>query len=119
MKSIIFILIAAFGSLMTVYAQAEKEIKAEIRHITVFPDRAQVDQEASVAIQPGKLVYRLIALSPYIDVQSIQVKGSGDFIILSVKHQNNYLQNLEDSPEVKDIRSRIENLQLKVEDEKA
>ncbi len=119
MKRVIFIITASLASLAHLYAQAEKEIKAEIKHVTVFPDRAQVDQEASVAIQPGKLVYRLTGLSPYIDVQSIQVKGSGDFIILSVNHQNNYLQNLEDSPEVKGIRSQIETLQLKVEDEKA
>jgi uncharacterized protein (TIGR02231 family) len=34
-----------------------------------------------------------------------------------VNQQNNYLQNLEDSPEVKSIRSQIETLQIKVEDE--
>jgi uncharacterized protein (TIGR02231 family) len=38
---------------------------------------------------------------------------------MSVNLQNNYLQNLEDSPEVKSIRSQIEALQLKVEDENA
>src|SRR5450759_802194 len=100
-------------------AQAEKEIKAEIKHVTVFPDRAQVDHETTVTIMPGKSVLKLSGLSPYIDVQSIQVKGYGDFTILSVNHQNNYLQNLEDSPEVKSIRSQIETLQLKVEDENA
>ncbi len=67
----------------------------------------------------GKTVLKLSSLSPYIDVQSIQVKGFGDFTILSVNHQNNWLQNLEDSPEVKSIRSQIEELQRKVEDEKA
>jgi uncharacterized protein (TIGR02231 family) len=40
-------------------------------------------------------------------------------MILSVNHQNNYLQNLEDQPEIKDISSQIEALQLKIEDEKA
>ncbi len=119
MKRFIFILLSLCISLPQIVAQTEKEIKAEIRHVTVFPDRAQVDQETSVAIQTGKSVIKLIALSPYIDVQSIQVKGSGDFTILSVNHQNNYLQNLEDSPEVKNIRNQIENLQVKVEDEKA
>jgi uncharacterized protein (TIGR02231 family) len=100
-------------------AQSEKEIKAEIKHLTVFPDRAQINHEASVSLQPGKTTLKLSALSPYIDVQSIQVKGFGDFIILSVNHQNNYLQNLEDSPEIKNIRSQLESLQRKVEDEKA
>ena len=83
------------------------------------PDRAQIDHETSVSFQTGKTVLKLSGLSPYIDVQSIQVKGAGEFTILSVNHQNNYLQNLEDSPEVKSIRSQIEALQTKVEDEKA
>ena len=78
-------------------AQPEKEIKAEIKHVTVFPDRAQIDHETSVSLLPGKTILKLSGLSPYIDVQSIQVKGFGEFTILSVNHQNNYLQNLEDS----------------------
>jgi uncharacterized protein (TIGR02231 family) len=98
-------------------AQTEKDIKAEIKHVTVFPDRAQIDQEGTVSLQPGKSIIRLTALSPYIDAQSIQVKGYGDFTILSVNQQNNYLENLEDSPEIKNIRSQIEILQTKVEDE--
>jgi uncharacterized protein (TIGR02231 family) len=105
--------------ILNLNAQTEKEIKAEIKHVTVFPDRAQIDQETSVAILPGKSILKLSGLSPYIDAQSIQVKGLGDFTILSVNHQNNYLQNLEDSPEVKNIRTQIEALQIKVEDEKA
>lgn len=107
------------SSIFSLSAQAEKEIKAEIKHVTIFPDRAQIDHETSVSISPGKTIFKLSALSPYIDGQSIQVKGFGEFTILSVNHQNNYLQNLEDSPEVKSIRSQIEVLQIKVEDEKA
>jgi len=97
--------------------QTEKEIKAEIKHVTVFPDRAQIDHETSISLLPGKSILKLAGLSPYIDAQSIQVKGYGEFTILSVNQQNNYLQNLEDSPEVKSIRSQIEILQAKVEDE--
>jgi uncharacterized protein (TIGR02231 family) len=117
MKKILVILIIIISVVFNISAQTEKDIKAEIKHVTVFPDRAQIDHETSVIIMPGKSVFRLSALSPYIDVQSIQVKGYGDFTILSVNHQNNYLQNLEDSPEVKSIRSQIETLQLKVADE--
>lgn len=98
-------------------AQTEKEIKAEIKHVTVFPDRAQIDHETAVSLMAGKSILKLSGLSPYIDAQSIQVKGFGDFTILSVNQQNNYLENLEDSPEVKTIRSQIEILQTKVEDE--
>jgi len=119
MKRSIILLIAFLLTVLSLKAQTEKEIKAEIKHVTVFPDRAQIDQETSVSLLPGKSILKLSGLSPYIDVQSIQVKGYGEFTILSVNHQNNYLQNLEDSPEVKSIRSQIEALHLKVEDENA
>lgn len=119
MKKIFVTSIFIFSAVFNISAQTEKEIKAEIKHVTVFPDRAQVDHETSISLLPGKSVVKLSGLSPYIDVQSIQVKGYGEFTILSVNHQNNYLQNLEDSPEVKSIRSQIETLQLKVADENA
>ncbi len=106
-------------ALPSVRAQSEKEIRAEIKHVTVYPDRAQVDHETSVNIAPGKAVLKFISLSPYIDPQSVQVKGFGDFTILSVNHQNNYLHNLEESSEIKTLRGQLEALQLKVEDEKA
>jgi uncharacterized protein (TIGR02231 family) len=111
--------ILLISAVLNLTAQTEKEIKAEIKHVTVFPDRAQIDHETSVSLLPGKTILKLAGLSPYIDVQSIQVKGFGEFTILSVNHQNNYLQNLEDAPEVKNIRNQIEALQIKVEDEKA
>jgi len=117
MKKILITSILILSALFNLAGQTEKEIKAEIKHVIVFPDRAQVDHETSISIAPGKSVLKLSGLSPYIDVQSIQVKGYGEFTILSVNQQNNYLQNLEDSQEVKSIRSQIEALQLKVEDE--
>ena len=100
-------------------AQSEKEINAEMKHVTVFPDRAQIDHEATVAIPAGTTILKLVSLSPYIDPQGIQVKGIGDFTILSINFRNNYLQNLEDSPEIKNLRSQLESLQMKVEDENA
>ena len=119
MKNIVMIIILVTSLFLNSYAETEKEIKAGINHVTVYPDRAQVSHEASVDLAAGKSILKLGGLSPYIDAQSLQVKGYGDFIILSVNYQNNYLENLEDLPEVKTIRSQIEALQLKVEDEKA
>jgi uncharacterized protein (TIGR02231 family) len=113
--SLLLILFVVSG----ISAETEKEIKAGIKHVTVYPDRAQVSHETTIELPAGKTVLKFGALSPYIDAQSIQVKGYGDFIILSVNQRNNYLENLEDLPEVKTIRNQIEALQLKVEDEKA
>jgi uncharacterized protein (TIGR02231 family) len=119
MKSLILILILILTGSINLSADTEKEIKAGIRHVTVYPDRAQVSHETTADLPAGNTILKLTGLSPYIDAQSIQVKGYGDFIILSVNQRNNYLENLEDLPEVKSIRSQIETLQLKVEDETA
>lgn len=118
MRTLVTIFIIIQASVMALYADQEKEIKAPVKHVTVYPDRAQVIHEATVEIPAGATLLKLTGLSPYIDPQSIQVKGYGDFVIMSVNQQNNYLENLEDLPEVKNIRNQIETLQAKVEDEK-
>lgn len=119
MKKLLLTGLFLLGALSLWAADNEKDIKAAIKHVTVYPDRAQLSHEATVDLPSGNTLLKLGGLSPYIDAQSIQVRGYGDFTIMSVNHQNNYLQNLEDLPEIKSIRSQIESLQLKVEDEKA
>ena len=119
MKKTVITSIIIFVFSISLLADNEKEIKAEIKHVTVYPDRAQLSHESSFDLAPGKTILKLKGLSPYIDAQSIQVKGIGEFTILSVNLQNNFLQNLEDSPEVKSIKGQIEILQAKVEDENA
>lgn len=119
MKKLILLSLCLTVFTLHISADTEKDIKAILRNVTVYPDRAQLFLDASVEIPAGKSILSLGALSPYIDAQSIQVKGYGNFMILSVNHQNNYLQNLEELPEIKAIRNQIEGLQLKIEDEKA
>ncbi len=114
---ILTVLIAAVFSGLS--AQTEKEIKAGIKHVTVFPDRAQIDHEGTITFLPGKTILKLQDLSPYIDPQSVRVKGFGEFTVLSVNHQNDYLQNLVDNAEIESIRNQIEALQIKTEDEQA
>jgi len=108
-----------FSASVVTSAGSDMDIKASISRVNVFPDRAQIFHETAVNIPAGNSVLRLPDLSPYIDVHSIQVKGYGDFTVMGVNHQNNYLENLEELPEIKKIRAQIEDLQLKVENEKA
>jgi uncharacterized protein (TIGR02231 family) len=119
MKKIIILSLFLVPFFAIASAESAKDIKATLKHVTVYPDRAQMTHDAVVEIPAGKSVLKLGALSPYVDPQSIQVKGNGDFMIVSVNYQNNYLENLEDLPEIKDIRNQIEALKLKVEDEQA
>jgi len=67
----------------------------------------------------GKVCLSFQVSRPILMCKVFRLKVIGEFTILSVNHQNNYLQNLEDSPEVKSIRSQIDELQIKVTDENA
>ena len=119
MKKIIITAVLFLSAVLYVFADTEKDITAPLKHVTIYPDRAQMTHETTTNIPAGRTLLKLGGLSPYIDARSIQVKGQGDFMILSVNHQNNYLANLEELPEIKSIRNQIEALQIKVEDEKA
>lgn len=118
MKKVILTLVfAATLSLIIAEAQ-EKQVSAGISQVTVFRQGAQVYGEAPLTLQPGTLDLVAGGLSPYIDVNSIQVKGEGDFMILGVNHRNNYLENPGESGIIEDLRAKIEVLNIKIEDEK-
>ena len=94
MKKMLITPIFLFAFSLCLQAENDRDIQAEIKHVTVYPDRAQLSHESSFELTPGKTILKLKGLSPYIDAQSIQVKGIGEFTILSVNLQNNFLQNL-------------------------
>ncbi len=100
-------------------SQDTKTIDAPLKYVTVFSDRAQLTHEGTTDLAAGKTEMKLSGLSPYIDPQSIKVAGTGGYTILSVVHSNNYIDNLDEIPEVKNLKAQIESLELKVEDEKA
>ncbi|MDZ7740083.1 MAG: mucoidy inhibitor MuiA family protein [Bacteroidales bacterium] len=52
------------------------------------------------------------------DASSLQVKGEGNFMILSVNSRQNYLENTEENEAVRNIRKRIDELKIKIEDER-
>ena len=54
MKKILIYTVSLFVTAGSLVAQPEKEINAEMKHVTVFPDRAQISHEANVNIAQGK-----------------------------------------------------------------
>ncbi len=72
-------------------AQTEKRVISEISQITVFLNRAQINAAVKTTIPVGisKIVVEDIAST--IDQQSIKIGGKGDFTLLSVNFQPNFL----------------------------
>lgn len=89
MKSILFILF----TFLSVSLWAQKTITSEstLKEVTVFLKGAQLTRTAKTDIPAGTSTIKLTGMSPYLDRKTLLVKGLGDFTILSVNHQLNYL----------------------------
>ena len=59
MKNLFFTLIFFLTTSLIASADTEKEIKAGIKHVTVYPDRAQLNHETTVEVPAGKTILRL------------------------------------------------------------
>jgi len=95
----------------------EKYIQSPVTHVTVFRQGAQLSGDAVISVQPGTWDFVAGGLSPYIDPNSIQVRGEGDFMITGVAYRTNYLENPAESDAISTLRGKIKHLELKLEDE--
>lgn len=98
-------------------AQIQKEVNSEIKKVTVFTQGAQIEREAIISLQPGQLVVKLIGLSPFINKKSICVNGDGSYTILTVQHQNDYLNQINKNKEIESLNNNIVELESKIEDQ--
>ncbi len=94
-------------------------VKSEIREVTVFLSGAQVTRTGSVNFEEGTQVLIFGGLPQNLNEESIQVKGTGNFTILSVSHQLNYLVPREKTTEIKFLEDSLENLKKQVNLEQA
>jgi len=118
MKKILFVALLALAlSASTIYGQ-EKYIASTVSQVTVFRQGAQLYGELPFSVQSGTVDIVAGGLSPYIDPNSIQVKGEGDFMIMGVNHRNNYLENPAETEVITALRKKIEALSYKIDDEK-
>lgn len=117
MKKYLFVTLFAVMLSATALDGQEKYLASPVSHVTVFRQGAQLTGNLPVTVQAGTVDFVAGGLSPYIDPNSIQVRGEGDFMIMGVSHRNNYLESPVEAASIKDLRSRIEALEMKIEDE--
>lgn len=102
-------------SLTNAKANNKKEVKSEINQVTVFLRGAQIEREAKVYLKAGKNEIVFQELSPNIDANTIQAKGEGNFTILSINHQLNYLKQNKKSKRVIVLEDSLDLLQNKID----
>lgn len=111
----LFLILLSFSLLPISEANDQKKIKPVIKHVTVFLNRAQLTSTTTTFIEAGTTDIVLEGLAPFIDPQSIQVTGKGDFIIMSVKHSLNHLDRQKKSQELLALEDSVENIQMQLD----
>ncbi len=88
---------------------------SKITRVIVFLHGAQIEREQQLLIPAGTSTILFQNLSPEIDEQSIQVRGSGNFTILAVHRQSNFLNEQQAGQEIEKLQTAIEKLREEVE----
>jgi hypothetical protein len=118
MKKLFFLILCLI--LSKTYAQeiSEKKIITEVNEVTVFIKDAQITRKKSVELKQGATLLKFINLSPFIDAKSIQVKANGNITVLSVNHQQNYIDKLAKQQELLDFELKFREIKDKIKLEK-
>lgn len=110
MKTILSVCIILLATLNSISGEKPKAIKSDIKEVSVFITGAQVTRVGNANLNAGTSLLIFEELPYNINSQSIQVSGKGDFAILSVQHQINYIKSRQISQEVKTMKDSIEML---------
>ncbi len=106
------LLLAAYNAIAQ--NKAEKEVQTDASEVTVFIEGAQVTRKKSVELPQGKTAIKFVNLSPFIDAKSLQVKANGEITVLSVNHQQNFINKLDKSKELTDLELKLKSIDEKI-----
>lgn len=89
------------------FGQQEKNVESEISQVTVFLSKAQITREVKTKIEIGKTDLILSGLTSQLDPSSIQVSGKGNFLILGIRHQQNFLNEFNVPVKLKKLKDSL------------
>jgi hypothetical protein len=106
---ILFVFIATMSK-----ANDQQKIASKIQKVIVFLNGAQITRTAKIDVSTGTSTLVFENLSPGIDVQSIQVHANGEFTILSVKHELNFLNEQVKQSRVAELQAQQKAIKDKI-----
>lgn len=118
MKKIVILTLCLIFSKTNAQEITEQNVVSVINEVTVFIKDAQITRNKTIALKQGTSLLKFINLSPFIDATSIQVKATGKLTVLSVNHQQNYIDKLDKQKELVDLESKFEEIEDKINLEK-
>lgn len=106
MKNRIFILSAILLLASSLFAK-DIPVKSSIKQVTVFLSGAEITRKASLNLTPGTHTIKFTDLSQFINNNSVQAAGSGNYTILSVTPKRNYFIAQKQSPKYKQLNDSL------------
>ncbi|WP_154656996.1 DUF4139 domain-containing protein [Hugenholtzia roseola] len=110
-----FFLVCQFS----IFAQAQENvIPTKVKEVTVFLSQAELFHQEQTILKKGEnqLIFR--GISPHYVKESVQIAGKGDFTILSVKPQVNYLEQKNASKEFQKLQDSVRFYKEKLNEQK-
>lgn len=108
MKKIGFVIGILVSVLATQANTVRKEVTTAIEKVTVYTRGAEVIRKGEISLAKGIHELKIPELSQSFDQNSIQVKGIGNFTILSVNSGYDYLRNRPVPTYIKDVKDSLE-----------
>jgi hypothetical protein len=119
MKTLIFALIAFTNGVHAAQEMTEVTLKTTVAEATVFIKGAQVVRQTTADIPAGRSTLRFVGLSPYIDAKSVQVKAEGEVMVLSINHQTNYNDSIQQDENIKLYGKQLGEIEERIQKENA
>lgn len=106
----LIMMLSGIFSFTAVAAENEERVPSTITNVTVFLNQAQVTRVAKVSLQAGVTHLVFDRVSPYINLNSIQVKTESNVTLLSVSQRNNFLLSEEKPTFILNLEDTLEAL---------
>jgi hypothetical protein len=86
-------------------------VTSKIENVTVFRSQAQIERTATVSLKKGKTTVVFTDLSELMITNSIQLKGTGDFTLLSLTNRTNFIEAKVDNNKIRGLIAQRDSLQ--------
>tara|TARA_B100000768_G_scaffold81582_1_gene77340 strand:- start:9019 stop:10638 length:1620 start_codon:yes stop_codon:yes gene_type:complete len=88
--------------------------ESSITDVSVFSSGAQIKRAASISLKLGENIVILKGLAQDINSNSLNVTGNPNYLIKSVKHQMNFLEDASKNSELLSIESELKDTDFKL-----
>lgn len=108
------LLITCTLALQFAFSQHTLTPESSITDVSVFSSGAQIKRAASISLKLGENIVILKGLAQDINSNSLNVTGNANYLIKSVKHQMNFLEDASKNSELLSIESELKDTDFKL-----